>query len=446
MAAELIIINTVIISLAFVVAIKLLSFWKATRISELGLVGLVFLSAYIGIIANIASILTGTLLSFQIAVLSFNSVGILYLLYFLNLHRNRFEKIIKGIGWGWFTLLAILILFWKPFEQPDRANVLFFFELNHTRGDAHPLGAGLKIPYNGSETIIYSTSHQILGILFWFFSVSMSLYQLYKMEIPEKQNEKIQKRILVTRRNFQIERGLHLIWVVSLFPIFGTSPKVQALLGLFNLLVLVSYAIVAYTVLMYPEAMVMSKDQFPRTFQKISEAFVRQNSPLLQNSYITELVHIIEEYNIDDLRGRGIVIKDLEEPYGFYISKSSLIRFSETFQGDLNTLLVANFIAAFSSFSDEIFDQRDNAMRVQRTRNGEYEVYVLIMDNLMFAYLFRGVSLLLNTKIMKLAMTLLQDQEIKNYLMTEKAKQEAEIIEKIRKQVKEIIILPEMNL
>lgn len=447
MVAELIIINTVIISLTLVVAVRLLTFWKVTHINELGLVGLVFVFAYIGITANNSSILTGALIWFQVAVFSFNTVALILTLYFLNLHRNRYDRVIRGIAWIWYILLTVLIAFWQPFEQPEKASVLYVFELYHTRGDAHPFGAGLKVPFEGGETIIYSTSHQLLGILFWFFSVVVSLYQLYRMEVSEKQASYIQERIRKARRNFLVDRTLQLIWVISLFPIFGEDSTVQAILSFFNLFVLVSYAIIAYTILEFPESMVMSKDLFPTTFRKISEAFHKQmNYPKMQNTYVTELVNIIENYNIEDLEGRGIIIKDLEEPQGFYISKSSLIRYSESFVGNLNTLLMANFIAAFSSFSDEIFDQRDKPTRVQRTRNGDYEVYVLIIDQLMFAYLFRGISLLLSTKMNRLASSLMNDPQIKQYLLAENAKQDHEIIKKIRKKIHEIISVSEMEL
>ncbi len=445
MVAELLIINNIILSIALLIAVQFFSYWKVIRVKELGLVGMIFFSAYIAILANNASVLTGDTLWFQLAVFNFNTIGLALIYFYLNLHKNRFEKAIKIVSWIWYILLTILLLFWKSFEQPDRALVLFFFEMNHTRGDAHPLGAGLKVTFNGRETIIYSTSHQIIGILFWLFSVTLSLYQLYRMEVPDHQQPQIQERILKSRRNFLIERALHFIWIISLLPIFPTDATTQSILSAFNILVLISYSIIAYTVLTYPEALVMSKDQFAETFKKITESFQIYSRSVSRNTYISKLVNIIENYNITDLKGSGIVIRDLEEPYGFYISKSSLIRYNVSFKDALNTLLIANFIAAFSSFSDEIFDQRGTNPRVQRTRNGEFEVYVLIIDDLMFAYLFRGISLLLNTKMNRLAQRIMEDKEIRRYLYAENARQNPEILKKIERLVHEEILVSEMK-
>ncbi len=435
----------VILSLAMVITIRFFYFWQIMKLNELKLMGIVFSFAYLGILANVASILTNALFWFQLAVFSFNAVGLTLIHFYLNLHYNRLERVIKIFSWVWFGLLTILLLFWTPFIQPEYANVLFIFNnLPHTRGDAHPYGAGLKVPYKGKETIIYSTSHQLLGILFWFFSVSLSLYQLYRMEVPEKQAPSIQKRINNARRNFLIERGLHLIWVVSLFPIYPVA--FIPLLSSLNALVLISYSLIAYTVLKYPEAMVMSKDQFKQTFEKISEVFLRRSFTNENDTYLMTLVSIIENYNLDDLKGRGVVITDLEEPYGFYISKSSLIRYQKTFHNIFNSLLISNFIAAFSSFSDEIFDQSAHSPRIQRIRNGEYEVYVLIINQLMFAYVFKGVSLLLKTKVENIARSLLADETIKNYLLSENAKQDLQIVSTIDEMVKETFNTSELVL
>ncbi len=428
MHEALIVFNTIIISFLFFLTMKFFEFWKRTGVSDFlimtGIFGFGFLAVFSN---NVSLLMPNSAFWFQMTTFSFNTVALFYVLFSLNLKKIRFRKVILFIALGWYFLLAFLLIFWKVFPQPDNANVLFIFDnLPNTRGDAHPNGAGLSTSWNGINTIIYSTSHQLLGILFWFLASLVFLYQTTMVELPAHQSPEITSRLSAVKFRYVAVSFFLIAWVLTLFPfpVMGSFSNGIVLGG--KIFVIAGHLLLATTVLNYPESLVFTKYQFPRTFRKIANKLMEPYHPSISKNYFSTVVSIISTFNLDGLSGHDISLQDTEEPFSFYIAKSSLIRYQQSFQEGFNATLVSNFLAAFSSFSDEVFEP-GSGDNIQQTRNGSYEVFVLIKNGLMFSYIYKGMSLLLHTKMKRVSEMLLAIPEINSYLYSEKAELNFEI-------------------
>lgn len=154
-------------------------------------------------------------------------------------------KIIWYSGVIWYALLMFLTFFFKIFDQPDKAKVLFL-ELPHTFSGTHPFGAGVQTE-NG--IIIISTSFNQLFNLYFLLIMVLLNYAYIKVK-PISPT----KRIIRAKRLWLVAWISFLIWAVI-------AIGINFLFEIGNMFILITMIIIAIIAFTIPEAMLISEHQ-----------------------------------------------------------------------------------------------------------------------------------------------------------------------------------------
>jgi len=235
-----------------------------TRLSEYLIFSAVFMTAAISSTLASFTLSINKLWVFQLTAILLNLLHYLILIHAIRSHDGILSKLFFGIGSLWFYTMLILILFWKILpNQPDNADVLIFRNLVHSNVDYHPIGAGFV---TSSGTYIYSTSHNLIEILFALFTMAV-IFINYLQLIPATKNKNASR----VKKLWLVVSILGFILHSSHLPGFPNNP----LINILGLLILILIAIVTLVV---PEFLLITSFQLLRAsklYQKVKKKQIK---------------------------------------------------------------------------------------------------------------------------------------------------------------------------
>jgi hypothetical protein len=177
-------------------------------------------------------------------------VEIATLILFFHAVRLRWLKTPSFIwytGIIWFTIIVFSIALWEQIDEKEVEYVLFT-DMDYTF-TFNQAGFGLMTQ---GGTIISSSGHDFLGVLFGIYVGIVVIYVYAKLELVSND-----KRGILARRIWLYAASLWILFHVSALPF-------RIFHQYFNILLLLALILVSYIVIFVPEAMLLSKIQIYR--------------------------------------------------------------------------------------------------------------------------------------------------------------------------------------
>ena len=248
------ILNLLTSVIALIPTLILLIQYKRTKIRDFLLFGIFFLVTSITLVCLAFAIKYPHLLLYQLNWEGFNTVHFILFLHCIGLIEDYPKKIIKYLGYAWYSVLSLFIMNWKIMSQPSNQQI-HGFTFHHSFSSYYPHGAGFE--YHGY--IIYSSSYHVLGALFHIY-VYLNFVLVYLRIEPLNPTHEI----LLAKKLWIWGAIIGMIAWIAILPGLLYSPWIK-------LLPLISAVIVAYIVLRIPEAMLISYTQVLRASFLYSE-------------------------------------------------------------------------------------------------------------------------------------------------------------------------------
>lgn len=160
------------------------------------------------------------------------------------------------VGFGYPSLIIIIILLWDIQTQQSSTSVLFI-DMSRSYSTFYPNGAG--VTFRG--TMIYSTSYRLLGDIYRLYVFLLLFYAYWNVEPVHGT-----KRVVLAKRLWITAIILHIIYLVVFLPGVSLNP----ITGLINI---TSLILITFITVRMPETILLSRVQLLRAvkmYHKIS--------------------------------------------------------------------------------------------------------------------------------------------------------------------------------
>ncbi|MHA2028608.1 MAG: hypothetical protein ACW99A_06725 [Candidatus Kariarchaeaceae archaeon] len=189
------------------------------------------------------------------------------------------------LGFIWYVLLILLVSMFKLHQQPDKVKY-GSFEFRHTYSPYHPDGASTIL----GKTIIYSTSHFLIGLLFILFVLIMTLYGIYNFAPVSPSND-----ILRVKKTWFNVMFIHTIGWLFYFP------EINTYAGFGQLLIFISHLGTAYLVIRNPELVLINQAQVVRAYHIYEDILKLQDSTKVEEYGVKSIVRYLNSLPEDVL-------------------------------------------------------------------------------------------------------------------------------------------------
>ncbi|MHA2502900.1 MAG: hypothetical protein ACXAE3_08525 [Candidatus Kariarchaeaceae archaeon] len=232
-----------------------------TNIADFMLFSGVFICTALASFSNVVASETELLLFYKINSMVINVTFLILTLHAIRIRFDQPRKLMITLNLIYFSVLTIILFMWQLETQPDVGKVLFW-ELTYSSTNHHPKGAGFSL---ADGTIIYSTSHYLLGLVYWIYSSLILLYS-YITTKPVFSSHRIRRG----RQLWVLTWSILLMWAILLLP---WAPKTD----LINSLLLLSLLLIVFLSIKYPESLLISQTQVIRAlalYEKVNARIV----------------------------------------------------------------------------------------------------------------------------------------------------------------------------